>query len=273
MKYCVCASQNAAMQEPVLYRAGYDGLFGYAKALGYGGVEIHLRAADDVDAAALEAGSRASGIALAGIATGLGKRIDGLELVDREEKGRRAAIQRLKEQIDLAARFPGCQVIIGSMRGNIPGPEQDAETRGLLLQSMRELTEHLKGKDCGVVFEAINRYENNYLNTAAETVEFVKTLGSPQVKVLLDTFHMNIEERDLPGAIRATGPYLGHIHLADNTRWYPGSGSLDFSAILRALRDIGYAGWLSFEYLPMPDERTGAAKGVEYIKRLWDCLQ
>lgn len=271
MKACLCASKGAAQTEPVLYRGEYEGLFKHAKSLGFDGVEIHLREAADVDAEQLLRESERSGVALAAIATGLAKRIDGLELVARDEAARLRAIRRLEEQIDLAHIF-GCQIIIGSMRGNIPAEDGTGETRALLLRSMRHLADYIQNKNCGIVFEAINRYENNYLNTAGETADFVQELGSPKVKVLLDTFHMGIEEKDPAAAIRAIGKHLGHIHLADNTRSYPGSGVTNFSAILRALRDIDYEGWLSFEYLPLPDEDTAARRGLEYIRHLRDCL-
>ena len=272
MKFCLCASTDAAPQEPVLYRKDYAGLFDYAKELGVEGVEIHLRSAIDVDAEALKRDSEHTGVALAAIATGLAKRIDGLDLTDSNEACRKKAIDRVKAHIELANRF-GCRIIIGSMRGNIRSPDQDRQTRERLGGSMCELAECLKTKNCSIVFEAINRYENNYLNTAAETVEFVKTLGSPQISVLLDTFHMNIEEQNMADAIRATGAYLGHIHIADNNRLYPGNGSIDFSAVFRALRDIRYSGWVSLEYLPGADEKTAASRGLRYVRSLWNCLQ
>ncbi len=270
MKCCLCASEGAALNEPVLYRGSYSKLFAHAKHLGFEGVEIHLRSADDVDAEALLQSSTETGVALCAIATGLAKRLDGLELVDSDEKRRGLAVQRILRQADLAHHF-GCHIIIGSMRGNL-APGKAAETRARLQESMLEICDYIQDKNCTVVFEAINRYENNYLNTAAETAAFVMGLASPKVKVLLDTFHMNIEERCLALAIRETGGALGHIHLSDNTRLYPGSGSTNFSPVLRALQELEYQGWLSFEYLPLPDETAAAQRGLAFIRALANCL-
>ena len=157
------------------------------------------------------------------------------------------------------------------MRGNLY-PGQSSLTFELLKASMLELVEYIASKNCGIVFEAINRYENNYLNTAEETTAFVKSLGSPRIKVLLDTFHMNVEERDMAAAIRLTGDFLGHVHISDNNRHYPGNGSIDFPAVFRALRDIGYSGWIGLEFLPGDNERLAASRGLSYVRSLWECL-
>ncbi|MDR1931895.1 MAG: sugar phosphate isomerase/epimerase [Spirochaetales bacterium] len=264
-QYALCASPGAALHEPVLFREDFDKLFPKAKELGFGGVEIHLRDAADADADMLEKLSRASGVKVAAIATGLAKRIDGLTLIDTDEAGRRRAIQRLKGHIDLAARF-GCPVIIGSMRGNLPSGDAASEAYRLLAASIRELADYTGSKNCSIAFEAINRYENNYLNTAAETAAFLKEVNSEKVGMMLDAFHMNMEETDMHAALWEHRDKLLHVHLADNTRLFPGSGSLDFKALLRTLRQCGYGGWLSMEYLPLPDEETAALWGIEYMK-------
>jgi sugar phosphate isomerase/epimerase len=261
-QYALCASPGAAYHEPVLFREDFSKLFPKAKELGFSGVEIHLRDAAEVDAEQLALLSGKSGVKVAAIATGLAKRIDGLTLINPDEAERRHAIQRLKGHIDLAARF-GCPIIIGSMRGNLP---QGVDAYRLLVSSVKELADYMNGKNCSIAFEAINRYENNYLNTASEVAVFLKQVGSEKVGMMLDTFHMNIEETDMCAAIWEQRDSLMHIHLADNTRLFPGSGSIDFSALLRTLRQSGYSGWLSMEYLPCPNEETAARQGIEHMK-------
>jgi sugar phosphate isomerase/epimerase len=267
-RYALCASPGAAPHEPVLFRGGFDTLFSRAKQLGFDGVEIHLRDAGEVDAEQLEKLGRASGVEVAAIATGLAKRIDGLTLIDPDETRRRLAIQRLRGHIDLAARF-GCPVIIGSMRGNLPEEAVAARNAySLLVDSIRELEEYMSGKNCSIAFEAINRYENNYLNTARETAAFLKEAGGGKTGMMLDTFHMNIEETGMCAALREHRDRLIHIHLADNTRLFPGSGAIDFKALLRTLLSCGYGGWLSMEYLPRPDEETAARRGIQYMQEI-----
>ena len=272
-KYSVCASKNAALYEPVLFRGTYENAFAFAKELGATGIEIHLRnAKTDVDRTALLKCSQKTGIPVAGIATGLAKRIDGLSLITDDSNNRKAAVERIKGHLDLASDY-GCAVIIGSMRGNLP---TDTYKRTLCMSRLRsamlECADYIADKNCFIVFEAINRYENNYFNTGSETLEFVNNLGSNKVKVLLDTFHMNIEETDLAAAIELLGDKLGHIHFADNTRHYPGHGTLDFLTIMGALKNINYQNWVSLEYLPLPDEHTSASRGLAYIKGIEKAL-
>ena len=266
-QYSVCASEGAALHEPVLFRGSYPDAFAYAKSFGFTGIEIHLRDASCIDHDALRRSSEETGVRIAAIATGLAKRIDGLSLISDDPEMRKTAVERIKGHLDLAAEY-GCPVVIGSMRDNIPSPALREQSLTRLEEAMRACLDYISGKSCSIVFEAINRYENNYFNTAAETLDFVDRIGSPQLKVLLDTFHMNIEEQNMADAIRLLGDKLGHIHFADNTRHYPGHGTIDYASVLRALRQIDYRGLVSMEYLPLPDEATATRVGFDYIRAL-----
>ena len=95
--------------------------------------------------------------------------------------------------------------------------------------------------------EVVNRYESNVLNTASQAVEMCKRIGAPNVKVHLDVYHMNIEESDMGQAIIETGPYIGYFHTGDSHRGYMGSGSIDLTAVFRALVKADYQGPITFE--------------------------
>lgn len=95
--------------------------------------------------------------------------------------------------------------------------------------------------------EVLNRFENHILNTAEEGVRFVKQVGLDNVKVMLDTFHMNIEEESIGRAIRTAGPLLGHFHTGECNRMVPGKGRTPWREIGEALRDIGYDGTVVME--------------------------
>lgn len=110
------------------------------------------------------------------------------------------------------------------------------------VKNIRELSK--TAEDCGVVLgmEVLNRFEGYMLNTCEEAVRFVDQVGSDYVKVMLDTFHMNIEEDNIGAAIRRAGSKLGHLHLGEQNRKVPGQGSLPWNEIGLALRDIDYEG-------------------------------
>ncbi len=108
--------------------------------------------------------------------------------------------------------------------------------------------------DKGIVLgiEAVNRFECALINTVGEGLRFIGAVGSEGIRLLADTFHMNIEEADPAEAIRRAGPALCHIHLAENDRSLPGNGHIDWPGILRAVRDAGYRGSLVIESIAKP---------------------
>ena len=112
-----------------------------------------------------------------------------------------------------------------------------------------------------------NRYETNLLNRTAEAVEFLGTLRTKNVKLLSDLFHMSIEEASIADALRAGGPHIGHVHFADSNRRAIGFGHTETASIAQALRDIGYAGFLSAEIFPLPDGDTAAQQTIASIRR------
>ena len=113
--------------------------------------------------------------------------------------------------------------------------------------------------------EVMNRFENHILNTAAEGVAFCKEVDCENVKLLLDTFHMNIEEDSLPAAIRLAGPMLGHLHTGESNRKVPGKGHLPWKEICEALADIGYNG---IEVMEPFVRNDGAAANVIHVWRM-----
>ena len=123
--------------------------------------------------------------------------------------------------------------------------------------------------DCGVDYclEVLNRFEGYLLNTAAEGVKFVKEVDVPSVKVMLDTFHMNIEEDSIGGAIRSTKGLLGHFHTGECNRRVPGRGRTPWFEIATALKEIGYKGNVAME----PFVRMGGKVGEDI--KIWRELE
>jgi sugar phosphate isomerase/epimerase len=123
--------------------------------------------------------------------------------------------------------------------------------------------------DLGVtlLYEPLNRYETNLINTLEEGVQFLKGLATQNVKLLADLYHMNIEETNLADALRAAGKYVGHIHFADSNRKAAGLGHTDFVPIVGALREIGYEGYLSAEVFPLPDSESAAKQTIASFRK------
>ena len=122
--------------------------------------------------------------------------------------------------------------------------------------------------DLGITMslEVVNRFETLVLNTAGEAIEFCKEVGNPNVKILLDTFHMNIEEDDIGDAIRSANGLLGHLHIGEGNRKLPGQGHLPWAEIGQALRDIGYSGGVVMEPFVLPGGEV--AKDIKVFRDL-----
>jgi sugar phosphate isomerase/epimerase len=117
------------------------------------------------------------------------------------------------------------------------------------------------------VFEPLNRYETNLVNTVAAGVRLLQGLSTKNVVLLADLFHMNIEEDDLAMAIRAGAGHIGHVHFVDSNRRPAGLGHIDYPPMVAALEEIGYAGFASAEALPYPDPVAAARQTIAAFKK------
>jgi sugar phosphate isomerase/epimerase len=176
-------------------------------------------------------------------------------LGDFDHARRRRAIDALRAQLDGIAALGGHGVITpaawGMFTRRLPPfdepprtPEQDRE---VLLEGLAELGAHAERAGAVLLFEPLNRYEDHMVNTVASAADLVRETGSPSVRILADTYHMNIEEDDPCAALRAAGDLLGAVHVSDSNRHQPGTGHVPFDAIVRTLRGIGFDGVLSVE--------------------------
>jgi chemotaxis methyl-accepting protein methylase len=136
------------------------------------------------------------------------------------------------------------------------GSSESIEDAGLLFTT---LDKKKAAENCGVLFcvEVVNRLEHYMLNTAEEGVACAKQVGSPNCKLLLDTFHMNIEEESLRGALVETGDLLGHFHLGETNRRPPGTGRMPWPEIFGSLREINYQGAVTMEPFLLPGGEVG----------------
>jgi len=134
---------------------------------------------------------------------------------------------------------------------------------------LRSLSNDAKDHGVLLLLEPLNRYATPYCSTAVDALHICKAVDHPNFGILLDTFHMNIEEDSFSHAIELARDFLFHMHFAENNRKMPGSGHLDFSSILNALHKINYQRYISFEpNLEQMSYLTSLKEGIAYIKRL-----
>jgi sugar phosphate isomerase/epimerase len=239
-----------------------------AKRFGFDAVEIFPPSAGAIDGDWLRGLLDEHGLKLAAVGTGAGwvTRRWSLTHGDRQQRGQ--AMTFVRAMVDWAGGL-GASAIIGSMQGRHgDGVGRDA-AMGYLSDALGDLGEQARQYGVPLLLEPLNRYETNLVNTIEGGVDLLRSASLPNVKLLADLFHMNIEEADLGAAIRSGAGDLGHVHLADSNRWAAGSGHTDFGPVADALRDIGYRGFVSAEVLPLPDPDRAARQTMETFRKLF----
>lgn len=194
-------------------------------------------------------------------------------LGDFDPERRRRAIDALRAQLDGIAALGGHGVVTpaawGMFTRRLPPfdepprtPEQDRE---VLLEGLAELGGHTRAT---LLFEPLNRYEDHMVNTVAQAAGLIREAGAPGVRILADTYHMNIEEDDPCEALRAAGDLLGAVHLSDSNRHQPGTGHVPFEAIVATLREIGFDGVLSVECRLRGEPEQAVRECGKYLRGL-----
>jgi D-psicose/D-tagatose/L-ribulose 3-epimerase len=165
------------------------------------------------------------------------------------------------QKIAEAIAYMGHKQVGGIIYGSWPGKLRDGEERRSYVdRSVASMREAVKtAEDRGVYFnvEVVNRFEQFIMNTAAEGLDYVRQVGSDHCRVLLDTFHLNIEEDNIFEAIKETGKHLGHFHIGETNRRAPGRGRMPWEEIFGALHSAGYQGAISMEPFLMPGGHVG----------------
>jgi D-psicose/D-tagatose/L-ribulose 3-epimerase len=131
--------------------------------------------------------------------------------------------------------------------GYLPGRSRTQDEWKLAVEGLSALGPTLKQYNVTLAVEPLNRFETYFLNTAADAFALCEEVNDPNVGILCDTFHANIEEKDIGAAFASLGKYLKHVHTCENDRGTPGSGHIDWSNVFAGLNQIGYDGWLVIE--------------------------
>lgn len=266
MQLSIVVSTHPASFNAVAYKGNLAANVSQIAALGYDGVELAIRDPGLVDPEEILQIMSAHHLAVPAIGTGQAWGEEKLSFTDPDAAVRRAAIERLEAHIPVARKL-GAVIIIGLIRG-IGGRSSPGKEEKWLIEALRRCTQKALAHKVKIAIEPLNRYESTLINTVSQGLAIIETVGTDNLGLLLDTFHMNIEEPSIGDSIRAGGEKIFHFHVADSNRWYPGAGHLDFSAILDTLFETGYTGFVSGEFMPQPDAAVSASKAIEYLRGL-----
>jgi 5-keto-L-gluconate epimerase len=269
IKCCMALSPTKANFAPLLFAGDmYLGMEIAAK-LGFDGVELNLLDSAKLDQEAILRKTQDLGLEVPSIGTGQSYFHENLSLADTSPQVQIAVRERLCEHVKFAGRL-GAAVVLGSIRGKLDADSRNARQAGydIAVDAVGELADFAAPLGVRLTIEPINRYETNFINTIAEALVFIGAVGRPNVGVLADTFHMNIEESDMTDSLRGPGSLLRHVHFADSNRHAPGMGHLDFKIMTNALLQLGYDGYLSAEIIPVPDSFGAASTWMQTIRPL-----
>ena len=173
---------------------------------------------------------------------------------------RKAARDYMHRLIDIAAEMKSPLVggVTYAGSGYHSGKERSPEEIARAVEYLKDAAQYAAQFGIDVCMEPVKRFETHFLNTAQQALELIELTGAPNVKVHLDTFHMNIEEASIPEAIRSCGDKLAYLHFVENNRDTPGRGHIPWKEIFEALRDIGFDGAGCIEtFNPQTLEETG----------------
>ncbi len=254
------------------------------KQMGFDILEIPIESTFDLDYAAGAQILKDNGL-LGTMCAAMGPDRD---LIHEDGKIRENGMNYIRHCVD-AAQTMGITNIVGPIYSSVGRVwQQPADERArdldLLVKNLKELSAYAVDKGVVLCIEPLNRFETSFINLASQAVEVIDRVDSPACKIMLDTFHMNIEEKSLGDAIRLAGSRMVHFHACENDRGAPGSGNVTWDAVAQALRDIHYEGpvviesftskvksiaraaaiWRSFE----PSQDALAANGLAFLKRL-----
>ena len=258
-------------------------LFKTFKKWGFDTVEIPIEAPEHLDPAKVKAAADKAGIAIGSVCACMGPGRDFRGSPADQE----AAMIYCQALIDQAVVL-GCPSLIGPVysvvgKADAVEPKQQKVEWALVVKNLKVLAKYAEAKGVTICIEPLNRFETDFLNTCDQGLRLVRAVNSPAVKLHLDTFHMNIEEKNQAAAIKKAGKLLGHFHACGSDRGTPGGDHIAWPAIVKALKAVGYNGDVVIESFTTdvkviaraaaiwrkiePKRNDIAVKGLKFLKK------
>ncbi|MFW9936707.1 MAG: sugar phosphate isomerase/epimerase family protein [Candidatus Thorarchaeota archaeon] len=258
-------NESKSNQETVIKR--FSSLCQLLKPLNYDGIELSLLEPEKINIIKLIEVAESYDMKIPALGTGSTYIRFGYSFGDQDDTIRKKAIERIKCYIDFAKETDS-KIIIGLIRGRYKYDNNPQKEKINIISSMKQCCWIAEENNVQLVFEPINRFEIDSYNTISESVDLIKEIGSDNLKLLVDSFHIYLEED--PGFIwdylEEIAHYVGHIHLADTTRRAPGSGHFDFKTFLNIFKKSGYNEFVSIETIMNPSFEEVAKESAEYLR-------
>ena len=236
------------------------------KELGFGGIEFNLTGPSGYEVDAIARVVESIDLPVVSFLTGANYFSEGLCLSSPRAEVRRQAIERLQTYTQIAARF-GAVLVIGQMQGLASDEPNRAVGNARIEECLKPVIEAAERHGATIAFEPVNHLQAGFHPTLADVMTLAGRLASPRFKPMLDTFHMNIEEKSMIEPIHRVGRDLAHFHLCESNGSFLGSGHFDFKSIIAALDQTGYAGYVSAKVYRQP-WTAAAPASMQFLKGL-----
>ena len=215
-----------------------------AKQAGYDAVELQIPDPEMFDEIRVRKSLEAAGLPMCAFQTGTTYATRGNCLCTADESVRERTVKLLMSFVDLAARWR-VVIVVGSLQGRFKDEPDRLVGEARIRESLRRVGEYALSKKVTVAFEPVNHGEISFHNTIETASAMVRGMAQPGVQLMVDSFHMNIEEKDMLSPLDGVGDILAHVHLSETNRDVLGSGHWDTRRFLTRLRAIGYSGFCS----------------------------
>ena len=267
MKFCYQVATPDVKIAPSVtaFQGPLDNSFAQLAKLGYDGVELMTLDPDRLDWNEVRFDAEKNGLSIVLVCTGEICGQLGLTYTDRDAERRKEAVARTMRIIDFAHAVGAGIVNIGRIRGQYLPDVDRACTDAWAVEALRKVSDYAAEKSIVIALETVTKLQTNYINTLEEAVEMIRMVDRPNFKLMMDIFHLNIEEKSIVEAIRTYSPWNVHVHLADNNRSYPGQCGLDFTQIIRTFRECGYDGAFCTEIYQLPNQEEAAAGAIAHL--------
>lgn len=270
MKFCyqVATPDVAIAPSVTAFQGDLEHSFSRLSQIGYDGVELMTLDPSKLDWEQVRRTAEQNGLSVVLVCTGEIWGQLGLSFTDSDESVRKEAVRRVCEIIDFAAAL-GANVNIGRVRGQFRDGISKEQTHAWAVDAFRAISDHAGPKNVAIALESVTLMQTNFINTLAEAAEMVDAVQRDNFKLMMDVFHLNIEEKDLYQAIRDYAKYNIHVHLADNNRRYPGHCGMDFQKVISTFREVGYDGAFCTEIFQIPDQEQAAQGAMAHLKPIF----
>ena len=248
-----------------LFPGDLEKAFSVAKELRFDGIEIFVANPEGIFISKLKDLVNRYQIKVCAVTTGGAAVRDGLIFSSAEKSIRKAAVQRIKNHIDFASHF-NAVVVIGLIKGWINSSSTYFQSEGYITECLKECNEYAIEKGVFLALEPINRFQEDFFHSILDCKKYLDRVRFSNVKMIIDTFHMNIEDANMWENVRQAKEYIVHVHYSDNNRLAPGMGHFDFVKMTEVLQEINYSRYISAEILPIPDSYTAAKQTIISMK-------